>query len=173
MNPIDLIVCIVLCLALWNGWRQGAIVQLCSLAGFFAAVWIAARFGAAAGARCGFDPEIAAPAGFVLVLLAALCAVALLARFARKVFRFAGLGALDVLLGMAISVVKYVLLLSLLCTAFDRMNADGAFVAPERTASSKAYRPLLETADRLFPFVDQLREEAAGTLSKFRAAETE
>ena len=45
MNTLDLIVCLVLALAVWNGWRQGFILQVCSLAGIVAGIWLAAQFG--------------------------------------------------------------------------------------------------------------------------------
>ena len=41
MNAVDLIVCLVLALAVWNGWRQGFILQVCSLAGIVAGIWLA------------------------------------------------------------------------------------------------------------------------------------
>ena len=169
MNSIDLLVVALLIVAVWNGWRQGAIIQLCSLAGFFVAVWLAARFGAPLGRLCGVDAEIAAPAGFVLVLLAALCGVALLARVVRKVVRVAGLGLADILLGIAFSVVKFLLLAALLCAAFDRLNADLELVSQEKIHASSTYRPLLRLSERIFPFVDELRAEASETISKFRA----
>ena len=59
MNSIDLIVCLVVVLAVWNGWRQGFIVQICSLAGIVAGIWLAARFGSVVGGWLRLDPEIA------------------------------------------------------------------------------------------------------------------
>ena len=60
MNTIDLLVCLVLVLAVWNGWRQGFIVQIFSLAGIVAGIWLAARFGAEVGALLRLDEEVAA-----------------------------------------------------------------------------------------------------------------
>lgn len=161
MNVFDLIVCIVLACAVWRGWRQGCVVQLCSLVGVILAVWLAARLGPAVGALCGVDPAVAAPAGFLVVLLAVLVAVAIVGRLIRKVFRFAGLGLLDVVLGIALALVKYVLLLSVLFTAFARLNDDFRFVEPQLIEQSRTFRPLEQVAERLFPVVEQLREEAS------------
>ena len=49
LNSIDLIVCLILLLAVWNGWRQGLVVQVCSLAGIVIAIWLAAHYGAGRG----------------------------------------------------------------------------------------------------------------------------
>ena len=112
MNTLDLIVCLVLALAVWNGWRQGFVVQICSLAGIVAGIWIAARFGAQVGGWLRLDDEVAAAGGFVTVLVVVILVVAIAGRVVRKVFRFAGLGVADTLLGIAVSVLKYLLVLS-------------------------------------------------------------
>lgn len=171
MNLFDLLVCIVLALAVWNGWRRGCILQLCSLAGLFIAVWLAARFGAEVGRFVGLEGGAVAPGGFVIVLLAALCVAAVIGRMLRKLLNFAGLGIADILLGIAVSVVKYVLLSSVLFTAFERMNAEFRMVEPRTIERSKTYRPMLTVADRVFPFVERLWEEASEQLDAFRPAE--
>ncbi len=171
MNLFDLLVYILLALAVWNGWRRGCILQLCSLAGLFIAVWLAARFGVEVGRFVGLEGGAVAPGGFVIVLLAALCVAAVVGRVLRKLLNFAGLGFVDVLLGIAVSVVKYVLLLSVLFTAFEWTNAQWRIVEPQTIERSKTYRPLLTVADRIFPFVEQLWQEASEQLDAFRPAE--
>ena len=166
MNIFDLIVYIVLVYALWRGWQQGCVVQLCGLAGVVLAVWLAARFGPAVGAWCGVDAAVAAPAGFVVVLLAVLILVAVAGRIVRKVLHFAGLGVADVLLGIALSVVKYALLLSVFFTAFARLNDDFRFVEPQQIYGSRTFRPLQQAADRIFPMVRELCSEASEHFSQ-------
>lgn len=73
MNTIDLIVCLMLVLAVWNGWRQGFVMQVCSLAGIIAGIWVASRYGAEVGAWLKLDETISAAGGFVVVLLAVSC----------------------------------------------------------------------------------------------------
>ena len=172
MNVLDLLVCVVLAFAVWNGWRRGCIVQLCGLAGLIVAVWLAARFGPEAGRFFGFDESIAAPAGFAVVLLAALCVAAIIGRSIRKLLHFAGLGFADVLLGIAVAVVKYLFLVGVLFTAFDRLNTDFGFVEPQTLEQSKTYRPILRIADRVFPFVERVQEQASERMSGFRDAES-
>ena len=92
MNAIDLIVCLVLALAVWNGWRQGFVVQVCSLAGVVAGIWLAAHYGGRVGAWLELDGEFAAAGGFAAVLVAVVLAVAVAARLVRRLCRFAGLG---------------------------------------------------------------------------------
>lgn len=157
MNWIDWIVCIVFALAVWNGWRKGFVVQLCGLAGLLVAVWLAMRFGPEVGLRAGITPEYATAGGFVIVLLVVLIAAVLLGRGMRKLLRFVGLGFLDVALGIAVAVVKYALLLSVLFSAFGRLNDGFGLVEPQTLAQSKTYEPVSRFAGWVFPQVSSLR----------------
>lgn len=154
MNVIDLIVCLVLVLALWNGWRQGFIVQICSLAGIALGIWLASRFGGEVGRWLGLEEQVAAAGGFITVLVAVALVVAIAARVVRRVFHFAGLGVADIFLGIVVSVVKYLLVLSLLFSAFDRLNADSALVKPQTIELSRSYKPILRISELLFPFLE-------------------
>ena len=158
MNTIDLLVCLVLVLAVWNGWRQGFIVQIFSLAGIVAGIWLAARFGAEVGALLRLDEEVAAAGGFVTVLIVVVLVVAIAARLVRRLFHFAGFGVADILLGIAVSVVKYLLVMSVLFSAFSRLNADYTRVKRQTLDESRSYRPILRLSESLFPFVERMYE---------------
>lgn len=149
----------MLVLAVWNGWRQGFIVQICSLAGIVAGIWLAARFGAQVGAWMHLDPDVAAAGGFVTVLVVVVIVVAIAARLVRKVFHFAGLGVADTVLGVAVSVLKYLLILSALFSAFDRLNEDYCLVGPETIEHSKSYKPVKRLSEAIFPFLDWVGEQ--------------
>lgn len=159
MNVIDLIVCLVLALALWNGWRQGFIVQVCSLAAIVLGIWLAARYGAQVGAWLRLDARFEAAGGFAAVLVATVLAVAIAARVLRKLFHFAGFGLPDILLGIAVSVVKYLLVMSALVAAFDRINADHKLVEARTIEKSRSYKPLLRLSESLFPFLEWVGEQ--------------
>ena len=158
MNPIDLIIVLTLAVAVWIGWRRGFILQACSLAGLVVAIWIAMRCGAAVGGWLRLDPAIAAPGGFVAVFVAALVAVALGARLLRKVFRFAGFGVPDVVLGIAVAAVKFLLLLSVLFAAFDRFDADRKWVSRKTIETSWGYEPVKSFSERVFPLIEAFGE---------------
>mgnify|MGYP001514390090 FL=1 len=102
MNTIDLIVCLMLVLAVWNGWRQGFVMQVCSLAGIIAGIWVASRYGAEVGAWLKLDETISAAGGFVVVLLAVVLLVAIAGRLVRKLCHFAGFGIADIVLGLSL-----------------------------------------------------------------------
>lgn len=163
MNIVDLIVCLILALAVWNGWRQGLIVQVCSLAGIVAGIWLAARFGAEVGAWLRLDEEVAAAGGFVSVLVAVVLVVAVAARLLRKLFHFAGFGIADIVLGVAVSVVKYLLVLSVLVAAFDRLNADYTLADRQTIGQSRSYGPLLRISGMLPPLLEEVSDRLPRT----------
>ena len=158
MNTIDLVVCLVLLLALWNGWRQGFIVQICSLAGIVAGIWLAARFGGQVGLLLRLDEEVASVGGFVTVLIVVVLVVAVAARLVRKVFHFAGFGLADILLGVVVSVAKYLLILSLLFSAFNRLNVDYSLVGARTIEGSRSYKPILRLSESLYPALERIGE---------------
>ena len=111
MSVIDLIVGLLMLWAVFNGWRQGLILQLCSLAGIVLGAWLGIRFGTEAGALLHLDEEFATAGGFLAVFVVVLIAVAIVGRLLRKVFHFAGFGIPDHLLGVAVSAAKTLLIL--------------------------------------------------------------
>ena len=162
MNAVDLIVCLVLVLAVWNGWRQGFILQVCSLAGIVAGIWLAARFGTQVGEWLQLEPDIVSAGGFVTVLIAVILVVAIAGRLVRRLFHFAGFGIADTLLGIAVSVLKYLLVLSALFSAFDTLNADYTLVSPETIEKSKSYKPVMRLSEAVFPFLEWVGEQVPG-----------
>ena len=158
MNTIDLIVCLVLLVAVWCGFRRGVILQVCSLAGIVLGIWLAARYGAEVGALLHLEERFAAAGGFVTVLVVVILAVALLGRLLRKLFHFAGFGVPDVVLGIVVSVAKYLLVLSVLFSAFDALNEDYCLVGPRTIERSKSYKPVRWLSESIFPFLEWVGE---------------
>lgn len=159
VNTIDLIVCLILVLAVWNGWRQGFVMQVCSLAGIVAGIWVASRYGAAVGGWLKLDETISAAGGFVVVLLAVILLVAIAGRLVRKLCHFAGFGIADIVLGIAVSVLKYLLILSVLFSAFDTLNEDYTLVGARTIEQSRSYKPVMRLSEAVFPFLEWVGEQ--------------
>lgn len=159
MNPFDLIIYLVLLLALYNGWRQGFVVQVCSLGALLAGIWLASQYGPQVGAWLGLDEDIAGPGGFAAVLVATILVVAVAARILKKLLRFAGFGVPDIVLGVAVAMAKYLLVLSLLFSAFDALNADHTLASARKVDQSRFYKPVMHLSERLFPSVRRALEK--------------
>ena len=159
MNILDLIICLVLLVALFNGWRKGFILQLCSLVAVVAAIVLASRYGAEAGAFLKLDAQYAEAGGFVVVLLVAMLVITLAARLVRKIFHFAGFGLVDILLGVTVAAAKYLLLLSLAFAAFEKINVNHSLLSKEKIEASKGYVPVRNLSRQILPFVGWLSDE--------------
>lgn len=164
MNAIDLVVCLMLLLAVWHGWRQGFIVQVCSLAGIVAGIWLASRYGADVGGWLRLDEEFAAAGGFIALFVVVVIAVAIVARLLRGVFHFAGLGVADVLLGIVVSLAKCLVVLGVLFAAFERINAHYDLVDGKTIDESISYKPVMHLSDALFPFMERALGEVSATM---------
>lgn len=142
MTIFDIIVCVIAAIAVFNGWRKGFAVQALGLVAIVLGLIVASRMGAEAGAKLGIDSRYASVVGFLIVFLCVTLVLMLVARLFRKMFKFAGLGFIDVLLGIVLSVLKVALVLGILCTIFDKLNDGAQFVQQSTLDKSVTYRPL-------------------------------
>ena len=127
-------------------------LQICTLAGIILGFWVAGRYGATVGHALRIPDEMAAAAGFALVLLGVMIAVAVVSRLLRKVFSFAGLGTLDIALGILFSCIKMLIILCAAFWVFDVLNgSECRLVSAGTIEASKLYRPILGIADRFIP----------------------
>ena len=148
MNFFDIITIIAFVWAVVSGWRSGLVAQLLSLAGIVAGLILAIRFGARVGTMLGIDPQFAA------VVIAAI-----LAKFLRSMLSFIGLHSLDTLLGITLSLVKALLILSVAYAAFDSLNADMKLVDKKYIVSSRTFRPVKGVSECIFPYIDWLKRQ--------------
>ena len=156
MNVFDIILYLALAWAVYNGWRRGFLLQMLSLAAVVAAFYLAVKYGETLGRVVGIG-EGAAVAGFLIFFVAALIGICIVVHLMRAVFRFAGLGALDTLLGVIFSVVKILLVVSVLFAGFDALNRRCDMVSPETVEESRWFRPVSELTDKLTPYFEELK----------------
>jgi membrane protein required for colicin V production len=159
MNAIDLVVCIVVIIALINGWRRGLILQIVSLCALVVGIWIAAKFGAAVGAWLRLDESISTAGGFLVIFLAIILIMAIFGRAVRELFHFAGLGLLDRVLGVVVATAKYLIILSLIFSILDTFNKDYSIIKKSRIERSKTYEPILRLSEKIFPFLEWVGEQ--------------
>lgn len=160
VNFFDVVTLLVGLWAVIAGWRRGVILQLGSLAGILLSLYLASHYGAEAGALLHLGESWVSVGGFIIVGLVTLMAVALVGRLARKLFQFAGLGVVDILLGILISLLKWLLLLSAIYTAFGALNRTLNLVEESALERSRTYKPICRVADYVMPYVHRTLEGA-------------
>ncbi len=160
VNFFDVVTLLVGLWAVIAGWRRGVILQLGSLAGILLSLYLASRYGTEAGQLLHLGESWVSVGGFILVALVTLIGVALIGRLARKLFRFAGLGVIDILLGILISLLKWLLLLSAIYTAFGALNRTLNLVETSALERSRTFGPVCRVADYVMPYVHRTLEGA-------------
>ena len=157
MNVFDIIVGIPLLYAAYKGFRQGTAVQLAGIAGLFLGVFLAFRCGRTFGSWIGIKPPLDAVIGFIVLLILVLCAIALLGLLVKKIFHIAGLGPIDAVGGVLLSIVKMGLILSILVYAFETINQTTHWTDNNSYKNGILYEPIHGCIDLLFPYLDQLK----------------
>lgn len=151
MNVIDIILILILAYALFEGFREGLVVQACSIVGIAIGIWCGAHYGDVLAEFLQIEGEYSSVWGFIIAVIVALFLVSVAARVARKVLRFAGLGIIDRILGMAISLCKSLLILSVLLSAFGFINSNLNIVNSNTLANSRLYQPIVKITNWATP----------------------
>lgn len=158
MNIFDLIVYVALAWAVFNGWRRGFLLQLLSLVAVVAALYLGAVSGAEVGAMLGMEGTTAQIGGFITIFVVSLIVIAIAGRLLRGVFKLAGLGIVDTLLGILFSVVKIGLVVSILFSWFEALNKDYTLASREKVESSRWFEPVADVTDKLTPYFKELKD---------------
>lgn len=158
MNIFDLIVYVALAWAIFNGWRRGLLLQVFSLVGIVAALYLGVLYGAEVGAMLGMEGTTAQIGGFIAIFVASLIVIAIVARLLRGVFKLAGLGIADTLLGIALSVLKVGLVVSVLFSGFAALNKDYKLASKEKIAASRWFEPVAGITDKLTPYFEEVKD---------------
>ncbi len=159
MNVIDIIIILVVIYALFEGFRDGLIVQACSIVVIAISIWCGARYGDLVASTLQISGEYSAVWGFVIAVILAIIAVSVGARIAKKVLHLAGLGPLDRLLGMLISLAKNLLIMSVLLSAFGFVNSNIKMVSNDTLSKSKFYQPIVNITNWATPAWDWTLEQ--------------
>ncbi|MDR2936644.1 MAG: CvpA family protein [Rikenellaceae bacterium] len=157
MNGLDIALLVPLVYALYRGFREGVLAQLGGIAGVVLGVWLAFRWCHELGTHLPIDdPKIATPAAFILIVLTTLVVIGLVGWVLGKLFDTLGLGLFNKVGGVLLSLLKMVLILSVLIMAFDMINRDGKILEQETIDRSALYGPIGRVASTVFPYLTKL-----------------
>ena len=156
MNILDIILAIVLAFGAVQGFRKGIIAQLCGVLGVLFGAWLAFNFGAKLGEWIGV--ELNDIVAYVIVFLVAVLVAGLFGRISAAVLKATGLGIINRLGGLLLSVVQYALILTLLLGLFERINSATKWVEPQVMEESVLAGPVKEVSDFVFPYLLEIKE---------------
>jgi len=159
MNVFDIIVYVALAWAVFNGWRRGFLLQMMSLVAVVAALYLSVKYCSEVGAMLGLDGTTQPIVGFIVIFAVTLILLTIAGYIMRKVFRFAGLGMVDILFGILFSVLKIGVIVSALFAWFAAVNKDYDWASKQTVEESRWFTPISGVVDKLTPYFEELQSE--------------
>ena len=158
MNFFDIITLVALVWSIVRGWRSCLVSQLLGLLGIILGGILALRYGAAVGSMFGIDARFSVVAGFLIVFVATIIVANILARLLARVLSFVGLGWINTLLGILLSVVKGVIVLSMIYAAIYALNKNLYLVESQYFDKSYTFDVVREVAKPLLNYWEQAKQ---------------
>lgn len=156
MNIFDIIACIALAWAIFNGWRRGFLMQMVSFVAVIAGLFLALKFGGEVGELIGLENSTASIVGFLIIFLLSLIVITVGGYMMRAVLRFSGLGKADVALGVLFSVLKVGLIVGSLFSWFAVINRNYTLVERATINKSYVFTPMVRAVDTVTPYFENL-----------------
>jgi len=161
MNYLDILLLIPVAWAVFTGFKKGFVESLFGLLAIFAGIYAGIHFSewVADGLKSAFDwtSESLPAVSFAITFLAVVIVVYMIGRLAAGMVKSAGLGALDTVMGVVFSVMKTVLMLSVVLLFFNYLNRSKELVPKERMEESLLWKPV----EGLVPFLMPAVRESA------------
>ncbi len=148
MNIFDGIVIFILGYSIYGGFRSGAVAQLFSFVGLILSVWIGVAFGGEVADLLGIKSS-GAIWGFLILFFVVIISITLLSRMIRNVLNFVGLGGIDKVVGVVLSFLKYVIVLSIIFNAVIEFNRNFNMIEQQQLKSSRLFFPIASVIEFL------------------------
>ncbi|MDR0907807.1 MAG: CvpA family protein [Rikenellaceae bacterium] len=158
MNWLDIVIAALLIYAVWDGARQGVVRQVLGLAALVLGIYLAWINGRSVGEILGLEGVAATLTGFAVVLVVVIVAVALIGRLTRGLFRLAGLGVFDNILGIVFSALKMLLGVGLVIMVVESVDKNDKILTDKVKSRSIMYRAATAVTDFVFPYIDLARQ---------------
>ena len=160
MNILDAIILLALVPAIIHGLRKGFISQAISIISIVAGIWASARFANLIAELVSqyitASEQILKVVAFTIILVAVFIALGLLGKLLESVLKCVMLGWVNRLLGLIFSLLKAILIISVIVLMFNALNDSLGIVKPEVISDSVLYDPIKHLADTIFPYIKNM-----------------
>jgi membrane protein required for colicin V production len=158
MNWIDLIIVVLIILSVFSGFTNGLVKEVASLVGLILGIWGAIKFSGFTAAKLYEWFDMAGQYVGIIAFVITFCAIVVIIHFigilADKVVDAVSLGFLNRLLGMVFGAIKNILILSVIFTVLNAIDARRPFL-PKSVEGSKFYRPISDIVPAIFPVIGE------------------
>ena len=167
MGIVDIVLLIVIGLFGLSGMRRGFLSQVVWVVALLVGIWLSVRFSRYISAVLVSRFTLWA---FGIIFGGAVVGIYLLSRVLEGTLRTLRLAWLDKVLGLAVGMLKGVLLISVLLSLLTRAGVMGRIVAPAATGRSFLYEPVRRVAPGVFPY---LKDFGLGVLEQLEGGGVE
>ncbi|MCG9791861.1 CvpA family protein [Flavobacterium algicola] len=159
MSVLDFFVAGSLLYSLIVGIKNGLFSELASLLSLILGIYLAITFSSAVsdvvGKMVSWSPRTVTMTAFALTFIAVVLTITLLAKVFTGMMSFAYLGWVNRLAGGIFSVIKMILILSVLFNLFQKVNVNNWLVKEETFDNSIFYNPVQKVAQVVFPKLEE------------------
>ncbi|MGD9976352.1 MAG: CvpA family protein [Bacteroidales bacterium] len=154
---VDIILAGILILGAIQGFRQGFIAQLVSLAALLLGIWGAIHFSDYTATllteRFNLDNAYLPLISFAITFAVIVIAVHFLGKLLESLFDLTVLGIINKISGLIFGLAKYAFILSVIIVLTERVNASINLYSKNATNKSIVYGPLSKLAPAVFPYL--------------------
>jgi len=158
MNILDIIIGIPLLWAAYKGFTKGFIVEVATLLALIIGIYGAINFSEFTAeflqTRLDFESEYMSYISFIVTFLGIVILINFAAHLLDKVAEAVALGIINRLFGVVFSLLKYMLIVSMLVNLVGQIDSKFDFIEEKTQDESFLYRPMLKVSHFVFNFFD-------------------
>lgn len=159
MNWIDAAIIVILGLSMVMGFINGLVKEIASLAALILGIWGAIKFSSFTAAKLYdyFDMtgKYVGIIAFIITFLVIVVIIHFIGILADKLMDAVSLGFINKILGMAFSLIKSVLIMSVFFVVLNAINDRRPFLPEEKIEESVLYNPISDIAPAIFPIIGE------------------
>lgn len=156
MSILDIILLLCFIPAIVKGYTKGFINQLVDLVAILLGAWAALRFSNVAttwlSGYVTWNKNVVYIICFAVIILIVVFLLNLVGGLLTKAFQAIKLGWINRILGVALGIVKTMILLAIPVMIFQDLNAQFDIVSPEKLEKSVVYTTINDIANIVFPY---------------------
>lgn len=159
MSFLDIILGSLLLYATYKGLKNGLFVEFASLISLVIGIFVAIKFSylmrSFIESFVSWAPKMIEVISFGFTFLIVVFAIHALAKLFTSIADFAYLGWLNKLGGATFSVLKTVLMLSIVFNLFQKININNFIAKKETLDDSMFYNPIQEVSEFMYPSLNE------------------
>jgi membrane protein required for colicin V production len=152
----DIVIFLLLGLSAWRGWKNGFIMEIFYLLFIFVSLYLAIHFSDWIAEKWGGpQPNGTGLKTFLLCLIGIAVTLFFVAKLAGAAIKAGGGGNVNSFAGLFFSVLKTLLVLSVLLVAGEKINGKVQWMPREQREQSWTYDPIYQFSFVVLPVIEQ------------------